>query len=333
MDTPAHAAIHRHQSYGWLRGFNVIPSWGARIEQAWWSYHPDCFREEVALATQTHANCIRLWIEFTAWMANPDDVQASFIDAVAAIDEHGMKTMPCLFNRWHDRDYDYGGTYDEDLCHNLEPKLDYVRALVSAMVADERILLWDLCNEPSVARRDDPVATREFTWLSRVADTIRQAGAQQPITIGTHQIGDNMDIYAPLCDVLCCHPYGQTPEQLEEMLAVCADVQQRHGKPMLSNETVPGCLDDAKRADCASWTIRMMEDAGHGWMGWGMREGQAVSTRRDRYDANGIDGQGFHAWFNADGMLRAGLEFLTEKPALPAPWEEKPNQTDADDSQ
>ncbi len=105
------------------------------------------------------------------------------------------------------------------------------------------------------------------------------------------------------------------------MIAVCTAVQRKHDKPMLSNETVPGCLDDIKRAECARWTIRMMEEAGFGWMGWGMREGKAISTRRDRYDGNGIDGQGFHAWFNADGTLRAGLEFLTERPALPAPWE------------
>lgn len=62
-----------------------------------------------------------------------------------------------------------------------------------------------------------------------------------------------------------------------------------------------------------------------------MREGKAISTRRDRYDGNGIDGQGFHAWFNADGALRAGLEFLTERPALRAPWEEASNQAQEKD--
>ena len=56
------------------------------------------------------------------------------------------------------------------------------------------------------------------------------------------------------------------------------------------------------------------------WMGWGMREGKAISTRRDRYDGNGLNGEGFHAWFNADGTLRAGLEFLLEPPRFPAPW-------------
>jgi hypothetical protein len=313
--------IHYYSDYRWLRGFNIIPSWGARIEQAWWDYEPARFREEAALAVQTHANCIRLWIEFTAWMAEPDQVQESFMDAVTAINELGMKTMPCLFNRWHDRDYDYGGTYNEDLYRNLEPKLDYVRALVKPLAADERILIWDLCNEPAACNFDDPIASREIHWLGRVADTVRRAGARQPITIGTYQGGQNMDIYAPLCDVLCCHPYGRTPEQQSEFLRVCADVQRRHGKPMLSNETVAGCLDDSRRAECAKWTIRMMEDAGYGWMGWGMREGRAISTRRDRFDSNGIDGQGFHAWFNSDGTLRKGLEFLREAPRFAAPWQ------------
>ena len=76
---------------------------------------------EVALATQVHANCIRLWIEFSAWMADPDAITARFLDAVAAIDAAGMKTMPCLFNRWHDDRFDYGGTYTETLMRNWAP--------------------------------------------------------------------------------------------------------------------------------------------------------------------------------------------------------------------
>jgi len=50
--------------------------------------------------------------------------------------------------------------------------------------------------------------------------------------------------------------------------------------------------------------------AGFGWMGWALREGQAVSTRRDRCDGNGIEGVGYHPFFNRAGQLRAGLEFL-----------------------
>ena len=162
--------LHRYDSYGWLRGFNVIASWGARIEQAWWDYEPGRMREEVALAAEAHANCIRLWIEFTAWMADPEGVTASFLDAVTAIDECGMRAMPCMFNRWHDRRWDYGGTYLEDLDRGWESKLAYVRALVEPLAADERVLVWDLCNEPQARSLETPQAEREFAWLSAAAE-------------------------------------------------------------------------------------------------------------------------------------------------------------------
>jgi hypothetical protein len=54
-----------------------------------------------------------------------------------------------------------------------------------------------------------------------------------------------------------------------------------------------------------------------------MKEGWAVSTRRDRIDLNGIDGQGFHAWFTHDGQLRPGLEFLRDRPRFQRPENEK----------
>lgn len=65
----------------------------------------------------------------------------------------------------------------------------------------------------------------------------------------------------------------------------------------------------------------MLATAGFGWMGWALREGLAISTRRHRYDGNGIDGQGFHPFFTRDGRLRGGLGFLTVKPSVRAPWE------------
>lgn len=43
-------ALNVYESYAWLRGFSVVPSWGARIEEAWWSYDGSRFREEIALS-------------------------------------------------------------------------------------------------------------------------------------------------------------------------------------------------------------------------------------------------------------------------------------------
>ena len=299
--------------YGWLRGFSVVPSWGARIEQAWWDYRPDRMREEVAPARQVHANCIRLWIEFSAWMAAPDRVTGNFIDAVDAIGEAGMRTMPCLFNRWHDRDWDYGGTYTEHLYRNWGPMLEYVRALVQPLASDPRVLMWDLCNEPQATALDSDAARREFDWLKAVGDRVRACGAQQPVTIGT-MTGGNIDVFAPLCDVLCGHPYAHDPAGLDELLRDFRAKADRYAKPFLVNECIPGALDDAVRAGVARFYTERLSAAGFGWMGWALREGLAVSTRRDRYDGNGINGEGFHPFFTKSGALRAGLEFLTTPP-------------------
>jgi hypothetical protein len=316
---PRRPSLHVYESYGWLRGFSVVPSWGARIEEAWWSYRGDRFREEVALARQVHANCIRLWIEFTAWMADPDTITARFLDAVAAIDEAGMKAMPCLFNRWHDDRYDYGGTYTETLLQNWTPQLDYVRALVRPLASDPRVLIWDLCNEPQAFDQASEVNRKEHAWLGAVAGAVRDCGAQQPITIGTMN-GGNIETFAPLVDVLCGHPYAHDRPALEAMIRLYEALRAKYRKPLLVNECIPGCLDDRRRGACARFTTEVLAGAGLGWMGWALREGKAISTRRDRYDGNGLDGQGFHPFFTAAGRLRGGLEFLTEPPAQSPPW-------------
>jgi hypothetical protein len=312
--------LHAYSDYGWLRGFSVIPSWAARIEDAWWFYDPARMREEVALATQVHANCIRLWIEFTAWMRDPDKITAHFMDAVAAIGDTGMKVMPCLFNRWHDSRYDYGGTYTENLFASWDTHVDYLRAIVTPLAADERILIWDLCNEPQGSELSDPVCKKQFEWLSKVAATVRACGARQPITMGTMN-GGNIDLHAPLVDVLCGHPYPHDRATLVQYVGGYEYQRKKFGKPLLVNETIPGCLDDQIRADTARYFTEILSAAGTGWMGWALREGLAISTRKDRHDNNGINGQGYHPFFTKEGRLRDHLEFLTEKPKLLPPWQ------------
>lgn len=311
-------------SYGWLRGFSVVPSWGARIEQAWWDYHSDRMREEVELARQVHSNCIRLWIEFSAWMADPDRITASFMDAVDAISDAGMKVMPCLFNRWHDRDWDYGGTYTEHLYRNWSPMQQYVRALVEPLAADKRVLIWDLCNEPQAGSLTSDVEKREFDWLRTIADCVRGCDTKQPLTIGTMS-GSNIDVFAPLCDVLCGHPYAHDRTGLNGLIASFREKAAQFGKPFLVNECIPGALDDGVRAEVARFYTESLSAAGFGWMGWALREGKAISTRRDRFDANGIHSEGYHPFFTKEGSRRGGLEFLTKQPILRTPWEQEPN--------
>ena len=306
--------MHNYSEYGWLRGFSVVPSWGARMEEAWWSYDPGRFREEITPAAKYHANTIRLWIEFTAWMADPAGVTAAFLDA--AIDEAGMKTMPCLFNRWHDSRYDYGGTYIENLHRDITPHFDYIEALVGPLASDERVLLWDLCNEPQASSPSSPDTGIELWWLASIRDVVRRCGAEQPITIGA-MMGPNIETFAPLCDVLCCHPYIDGEDAIAEAVNELSALRDRLKKPMLCNETGLGGIE---RSEHLRRLLPQLTDAGMGWMGWALRPGAAISTRLDRIDANGLHGLGYHPWVDANGAPRRGFEWLCDVPDRLAPW-------------
>jgi hypothetical protein len=314
-----------------LRGFNYIAPWGARIEDMWWFYDGKKMREDMALARSVHANGIRLWIEFTAWFRDPETVTANFLDAIAAIDEHGMKAMPCLFNRWHNPQYDYGGTHLDNIVPRMPAQLDYVRALVTPLVKDSRVFCWDLCNEPAAKLPTFKQALppeqqqREFAWLKVIADTVRESGAQQPILIGTMNgqfgRGGSTEFYAPLADVLCVHPYAKSREELAKLIVDYQALAMEFNKPLLANEGVPGCDVDEVRGETHRYYWEQLSAAGFGIMPWSIREGRSVAARRDRMDGNGINGKGYHSTFNADGTLRAGHEWMREKPKLRAPWE------------
>jgi hypothetical protein len=359
LTTPSHPEPHRptdtahaqrpapsinvFDDYGWLRGFSVVPSWGARIETAWAKYDGAAMRREIAPAKLFHANCIRLWIEYTAWLEDPEGVTANFLDAVDAIDEAGMKVMPCLFNRWHDTQADYGGTYIENILHQLRTAQGdreignrihhrrYLKALVEPLKDDPRVLMWDLCNEPGhtsalAAIRPGAIGVGpeleqlEVEWLEVMADTVRGLGARQPITIGTMARLPQIEAFAHICDVLCGHPYTRNRDELVAMIAGYKELAARHGKPFHVNETIPGGADDKARGELAAMYDELLSEAGFGWLGWALSEGLAVSTRRDLSDANGIDEFGYHPFVTRGGHPRGGLEALMKPPRRRAPW-------------
>ena len=193
--------------------------------------------------------------------------------------------MPCLFNRWHDSQFDYGGTYIENIRPGWRHPLDYVKALVTPLAADDRILAWDLCNEPQAADLNSEPNKREFQWLSEVAATVRGCGARQPVLIGTMQGTEHVRTYAPLVDVLCAHPYAHDRKGLADRIEAYRKLCQETGKPLLVNETIPGCLDDAKRAEVVKFYARACsaKPASAGWAGssakgWPFRPAAIVMT-------------------------------------------------------
>jgi len=130
---------------------------------------------------------LRLWLTWSAWLVREDELLDRFETALSILDEHGLKAMPVLFNRWNDAQYPAGMVTDQDLLQSdfRFAKFDaYVDALGRRFGADPRIGIWDLCNEPQAPRGQGEVPLREAIWLTTVADRLRRH-TDTPLTVGT----------------------------------------------------------------------------------------------------------------------------------------------------
>lgn len=296
-----------------IRGFNYQPSYSPHLQFTWTHFEADCWKREVPYALRFGANMLRVWLDWSAYLAIGDTMVARLEEALSILAGHGLKMMPVLFNRWIDPRFPAGGISDQDLrCSGwgFEKFDPYVDALARNFGDDPRIGIWDVCNEPlGLGWGSQDLFFREHVWLSNVADRLRRQ-TTQPVTIG----GMNHDYcqqLAGLVDIISFHPY---PHEVGEMEKVCVDhlaIAERFGKPLLCTETCCGSLDDHERGRLARDCIETLEKHRIGWLAWHLVEGRFVTGSRERTDSNAVRlGEGYMPFVLADGTTRPGHEWL-----------------------
>ena len=186
-------------------------------------------------------NLARWWLSHESFQRNPQRFLANFEAGLSVFAGHGIQVLPVLFNRWRDPICDFGGvpldhiipgassycrpgafeSLDQpawtqegfaELDHDAENVFRaYLDAVVGAHCDDDRILGWDLCNEPLMGPYVDdehsPIRIGELRWLTWVRDVCRAAGASQPLTIGNYNSLQAVRLTEPLSDFISFHPY------------------------------------------------------------------------------------------------------------------------------
>lgn len=214
-----------YNSRPWRMGFNYVAG-GVRNSIEMWQ--EETFEQslaivdkELALAEKVGFNALRIFLPEFVWKHQHDSFMKNFEAFLVCCDRHGLSVMPVIFNDClvpkriaelappphfgpqPDPDWGYhGGTkitpfdgnieigwWEGDDPATWEEKKAYLQDLISTYRTDERILMWDIWNEPGNNNRETlslPLMERCFEWA-------RELEPVQPLTACAWNFEGNYD--------------------------------------------------------------------------------------------------------------------------------------------
>lgn len=316
-----------------LKGTNYYPSahpWG----HMWLEWDGPTIERELARARrELGINTVRVLVPYRkseGWTNGWGVVAPQMLDRlrqfIQIAGRHQLKAIVTLFD-WHDS-IAAAGTPEEGY------DLLYLRTIVDAFKDDDRVLAWDLHNEPdnygSWLRGEAPAVV---DWLGRMADAIRGLDRHHPITVGVGryeslwQPAPNGRTIAEISDIISVHEY--TPGNLTH---IAETIRGRTTKPVLLEEfgwaSGPTCrnifwdqryqlylyYDESSQYEVYRRALEITADHGFvGVVGWWLQDPPATL----RYS---VDEQGHFGLYRRDGTPKPALAAYRalRVPALPS---------------
>lgn len=236
----------------WPVGCNYVPSTAVNSTEMWQaeSFDEATIRRELRWARDLGMNTVRVFLQYIVWEAEGDAFLNTFERFLSIAKENDMTVLPILFDDCafdffkgpslgvqpepvfgvHNSRWTPSPGFDRADDEALQPKLrEYVEAVVGGHRGDDRILAWDLYNEPGNSKRKNaclPLLVNAFRWA-------RGVDPEQPLTSGVWDYNDDSVYRATLelSDIISFHGYTQL-HRTREILAEL----QAHQRPIFNTE-------------------------------------------------------------------------------------------------
>jgi hypothetical protein len=297
---------HRwYAEQGWLVGANFIPSnAGNQLEM----FQPDTYDlqqidSELRIARLAGFNTVRVFLHDQLWAQDRVGFQSRLAQFVALAASHGIKPLFVLFDSCWDPFPRLGpqrrprtGVHNSVWvqgpgAENLDDRRyrrtlrEYVVGVISQFRRDERVLGWDLWNEPDnpsatyrdVERQDKIALVEEL--LPQVFGWARSVNPVQPLTSGVWDgpwadplVRSRMaTLQLDLSDVVTFHSYDE-PAGFEARIGELAPM----GRPILCTEylargegsTIEGVLPIAKRLNVGAYNWGLVAGKTQTYLPW-----------------------------------------------------------------
>lgn len=254
-----------YEQQPWLIGANYTPSTAVNQIEMWHAdtFDPETIDKELGYAASMGMNTMRVFLHNLMWENDAESFTKRIDEFLALSDKHNIKILFVLFDSDWDPNPVYGKQKDPvPGVHNSRwvqapgearlqddsqyPQLqDYVTGVVGAFAQDERVIGWDLWNEPSNPGGGiyDNIPDKQkyvALLLPQVYEWARSTDPIQPLTSGLwigddwsqiDKLGEIEQIQLKNSDIISFHDYGWP-----ESFAARIEQLSGYGRPLIATE-------------------------------------------------------------------------------------------------
>ncbi|HRH58952.1 MAG TPA: cellulase family glycosylhydrolase [Chitinophagaceae bacterium] len=293
-----------YKQQGWLRGCDFITSSAVNQLELWQAETFDSagINRELGYAESIGLNCMRVFLHHAAWQQDKDGFKKRMDIYLSIANSHHIKTMFVFFDDCWNESYKTGtqpapkvGVHnsgwlrdpgkllydDPSVIATLEM---YVKDILNTFKNDERILIWDLYNEPGnsgYGNKTMPLLENIFNWA-------RQVNPSQPLSAGVWnpQLKELNAFQLANSDVITYHNYEPQPEHQN-----CIDTLTKYNRPMICTEYMARIRNS--RFDNI---MPMLKAQNVGAINWGLVSGKTNTIYA--WDTPMPDGSEPKTWFH-----------------------------------
>jgi hypothetical protein len=289
---------------GWLRGCDFIPSTAVNQLEMWQAetFDTATISMELGFAQAIGLNCMRVFLHHLAWQEDPAGFKKRMGQYLTIAGKKNIKTIFVFFDDCWNESYHAGtqpapkpGVHnsgwlrdpgkllyeDSTLMNRL---MMYVKDILETFKNDNRILLWDLYNEPGnsgYGNRSQPLLRNVFSW-SREVNTV------QPLSAGLWNSGlsDLNAFQLSMSDVITYHNYEDAQAHGKAI-----DSLRKYGRPLICTEYM------ARLRNSTFFNIMpLLKKENVGAVNWGLVSGK--TNTKYAWDTPMPDGAEPKVWFH-----------------------------------
>lgn len=297
----------------WLVGCNYLPSTAVNPTEMWLadSLDPETIDRELGWANAAGMNTLRVFLQYVVWEDDPAGLKQRMDEFLSIADRHGLTTMFVFFDdvafsgeepylgpqndpipNTHNSQWTPSPGHERAVDRSAWPKLaDYIRDIIDEFREDERVIIWDVYNEPGNSKMEQetlPLLRESFKWA-------READPTQPVTAGVNwdpNRSKQNKIGSELADVISFHDYSDlefTTERLESLEA--------YDRPLLCTEWLARTRDNHVRTH-----LPLYKERNIGCYTWGFVNGKIQTnlpwSTAQTSIAEAIEDEDTNTWFH-----------------------------------